>query len=406
MRQLSIEKLQFAVARLALIMARRGVSQTELAQLSGVGQPTISKVLGDDDSYSRTEDVLAKLFEGLGCNLYDVVSAPGSVPEKLFGYLATPLTALQQNAHAALRKVVSDVREIAADRAFESLPFDIYWPGDHTHPVEHPEVPAHKVYLTDRSRASTHDFIILFCAEASYGVGQENEIATQAGIPAIRLIPQRGVSRMMLGSFVRAINVRYEGTLESSIKIPRDEVRKALQETRKICVRHRAFYHDLKGETFGIRLKHLIVDRCNGDYTLFSDDLGITREYLHVLMDEPLSVSNPGAILLARIATRLCTRIEYLLGEAEITDPIYLESNATWLNWAYSSSGIDLAIGLQMRDKWCDDFQAHVRARGEASVASFRSQLKVMDVKDWDELYQKTAKGKGGQGSIQRKMPF
>src|SRR6266852_3732892 len=48
----------------------------------------------------------------------------------------------------------------------------------------------------------------------SYGVGQENEIATQAGIPAVRLIPQRGVSRMMLGSFVRAINVRYEGTLE------------------------------------------------------------------------------------------------------------------------------------------------------------------------------------------------
>jgi len=121
-------------------------------------------------------------------------------------------------------------------------------------------------------------------------------------------------------------------------------------------------------------------------------------------MDEPLSVSNPGAILLARIATRLCTRIEYLLGEAEITDPIYLESNATWLKWAYSSSGVDLAIGLQMRDTWCDDFHARVRARGEASVASFRSQLKVMDVKDWDELYQKTAKGKGGQGSIQRKM--
>jgi len=117
-------------------------------------------------------------------------------------------------------------------------------------------------------------------------------------------------------------------------------------------------------------------------------------------------VSNPGAILLARIATRLCTRIEYLLDEAEINDPIYLECNATWLNWAHSSSGIDLAIGLQMRDKWCEDFQARVRARGEASVASFRSELKVMDVKDWDELYQKTAKGKGGQGSIQRKMPL
>lgn len=171
MRQLSTEQLQFAAARLARIVTRRGVSQTELAQMSGVGQPTISKILGDDASYSPTEDALAKLFEGLGYNLYDIVSTPGSVPEKLFGYLATPLTALREGAHQALRKVVADVRAIAGDRAFSSLPFDIYWPGEHTHPIEHASVSPNKVYLTDRSRASTHDFIILLCAEASYGVG-------------------------------------------------------------------------------------------------------------------------------------------------------------------------------------------------------------------------------------------
>lgn len=402
MRQLSTEKLQFAAARLALIRARMGISQIELAELSGVGQSTISKILGDDNS--PTEDALAKLFEGLGYNLYDIVSASGSVPEKLFGYLATPLTALRESAHGALRKVVGDVRAIAADRAFDSLPFDIYWPGEHTHPVEHANVPAHKVYLTDRSRASTHDFIILLCAEASYGVGQENEIATQAGIPAIRLIPAQNVSRMMLGSFVRAINVKYQGALESSITIPRDEFLQALQEIRKVCIRHRAFYHDLDGKIFGIRLKELITDRCGGDYTLFADDVGITREYLHVLMGEPFSVSNPGAILLGRIATRLCTNVGYLLGDSEITDPIYLESNANWLKWAYSNSGADLSLGLQLKDKWCNDFQARVCARGEASVASFRSELKVMEVKDWDELYQKIAKGKGGKGPITRNM--
>jgi hypothetical protein len=360
--------------------------------------------LGDDDSYSPTEDALAKLFEGLGYNLYDIVSAPGSLPEKLLGYLATPLTALRENAHAALRTVVDDVRTIAADQAFDSLPFHIYWPGDHTHPVEHRNVPAHKVYLTDRSRASTHDFIILLCAEASYGVGQENEIATQAGIPAIRLIPAQSVSRMILGSFVRAINVSYQGSLESSITIPGNDFLQALQEIRKICVRHRAFYHDLDGEIFGIRLKELIADRCGGDYILFADDVGITREYLHVLMGEPLSVSNPGAILLGRIAARLCTNVGYLLGESEITDPIFLESNANWVKWAYSSSGADLSMGLHLRDKWCNDFQARVCAHGEASVASFRSELKVMEVKDWDELYQRMAKNKGGKSQIQRNM--
>src|SRR6266404_1154526 len=135
MRQLSTEDLQFAAARLARIFSRMGFSQTELAQLSSVGQPTISKILGDDPTYSPTEDILARLFEALGHNLYDIVKAPGNVPERLSAYLATPLTALDQHAHAVLRKVVDDVRAIASDRAFDALPFNIYWPGEHTHPV-------------------------------------------------------------------------------------------------------------------------------------------------------------------------------------------------------------------------------------------------------------------------------
>lgn len=127
---------------------------------------------------------------------------------------------------------------------------------------------------------------------------------------------------MMLGAFVRALNVRFEGTLESSITIPHNEFLRALQDIRKVCIRHRAFYHDLDAKIFGTRLKDLINDRCGGDYTLFADDIGITLDYLHVLMGEPLSVSNPGAILLGRIATRLCTNVGHLLGDSEITDPI------------------------------------------------------------------------------------
>jgi len=148
----------------------------------------------------------------------------------------------------------------------------------------------------------------------------------------------------------------------------------------------------------------LIVDRCGGDYIRFAEDLGITLDYLHTLMEEPFSVSNPGAILLDRIATRLCSRIGYLLGESEVTDPIYVESNASWRKWADASSGLDLAIGLQIRDKWCDDYHTSVRTRGEASVASFRNQPKVMEVKDWDQLYQTTTKAQGGQRPIQPKM--
>jgi transcriptional regulator with XRE-family HTH domain len=409
MGQLSREKLEFAIACFAKIYARRGISQTDLEELSGVKQPTISRILshakGEEEAYSPTEDVLAKLFRGLGHNLFDIVNEAGCLPEKIVGYLATPLTALTPTEHAVLKRVVNDIKDIAADERFASLPLEIYWPGDHTHPVEHPNLSAMQVYLTDRSRASTHNFIVLFCGKSSFGVGQENEIASQAGIPAIRLIPEKGISRMMAGSFVRAIDVKYEGAIDTGVRIPRNAMLDALQETKIVCVRHRAFYHGVSNEAFGIRLKQLIVDRCGGAYVACADDLGITLEYLHILMKEPLSVSNPGAVLLERIAKRLWTHIGFLLGESEVNDPVFVESTASWRKWADSSNGFDLATGLQIRDKWCDDYYAKMRSRGEASaIASFRDRPQVMDVKDWDALYQSVMKAKGGAGSVQRRM--
>ena len=135
--------------------------------------------------------------------------------EEIVGYLATPLTALTTKEDSELRRIVKLIRDVASDKEFVKPSFRVYWPGDHTHPKDHIDLRAHQVYLTDRSRASTNDFIILFCGAPSYGVGQENEIATQARIPAIRLIPPT-MSRMMLGSFIHAEDIMYSGTLQES----------------------------------------------------------------------------------------------------------------------------------------------------------------------------------------------
>lgn len=406
MGQLSKERIEYAVARLDCVVTSRGITQTLLENLSGVSQGTISKTLHpqDDDPYVPTEEILGKLFQGLGINLVEILNEPDCLPEKIIGYLATPLTGLADAQHKNLRKVVSDLRAIAGDQSFDPPPLEIYWPGDHTHPIDHPNLTAPQVYLIDRSRASTHDFVILFCGDPSYGVGQENEIATQAGVPAIRLIPQKPISRMMLGSFARAIDIHYEGTLQSGIKLPRDALLKALQETRYLYFRHRAFYRGGYSEAFGVRLKRLILTRCGGDYSQCAYDLGISLDYLHKMMEEPISVANPGARLLARIARRLSTSVGYLLGESEVTDPIYVASNASWRQWADKSSGIDLATGLQIRDKWRSDYDMWVRTRVEATVASFRNAPKEMQVEDWDQLYQTTMKARGGQHPIQTKL--
>jgi len=406
MGQLSRERIEYAVARLACVVASRELTQIQLAESSNVSQGTISKILHpqDDDPYVPTEDILEKLFQGLGLNLVEILNEPDCLPEKIVGYLATPLTGLSDAQHKNLRKVVSDLRSIAGDQSIDSPPFEIYWPGDHTHPIDHPNLTAPQVYLTDRSRASTNDFVVLFCGDPSYGVGQENEIATQAGVPTIRLIPKNPISRMMSGSFARAIDIQYDGTLQSWIKLPRERLLKALQETRYLYFRHRAFYRGGYSDAFGSRLRRLILTRCGGDYPQCADDLGVSLDYLHKMMEEPFSVANPGARLLARIARRLSTSVGYLLGESEVTDPIYVASNASWRQWADNSSGIDLAVGLQIRDNWHSDYEMWVRTRGEAKVTSFRDAPKLMRVEDWDQLYQATMKAKGGQHPIQTKL--
>lgn len=83
------------------------------------------------------------------------------------------------------------IRRIASDPEFSGPAFEIYWPGDHTHPIRNRDFKPSLVYLKDRSTTSTYDLLVILCAEPSYGVGQENEIATQAGVPAVRLVPAK-----------------------------------------------------------------------------------------------------------------------------------------------------------------------------------------------------------------------
>jgi transcriptional regulator with XRE-family HTH domain len=399
MRQLSIEQTEYAVGTLVRLVAHRGVTQTQLQEDTGVSQSTISKILTHAHE-SPGEEILGKLFKALGVNLNDILNEPDCLPEKILGYLATPLTALSERAHKELHRVVGELRLLAEDRIFNPPPFEIYWPGDYTHPVQHANLQPKQVYLLDRSRASTHDFVILFCGDPSFGVGQENEIATQAGVPAVRLLPPTRVSRMMTGSFLRAVDVTFTGSLETGIRFPRDQVLEALKQIRKLHFRHCALYRGVKKDVFGDRLRRLINDRCLTDFTQCAYDLGINLDYLHTLMNEPLSVSNPSAKLLARIARLLSTEVGYLVGEAEEADPVWVASMASWRQWIAKTSGIDAGIAMQLQDKWCGEYRTFTRAR-DPSLMSYRTSPQIMKEEDWDALYRQVTKGSRGQQGIQ-----
>jgi transcriptional regulator with XRE-family HTH domain len=349
------------------------MKQVEIERLSGVDQSTISKIIHSrdiDEQYAPSAEVLQKLFQGLGIPLADIINESDHLAEEIVGYLATPLTGLTKSEDNEVRRVVAAIRKLASEPQFVKPRFEMYWPGDHTHPTQHATMTPAQVYVTDRSRASTHDFIILFCAASSYGVGQENEIATQAGVPAIRLVPPAGLSRMMLGSFAHASDIPYSGNLKSRVALDEDKLRNALQAIRNSYFRTHALYRGMNGDGFGRRLRKLVDDRCNGEHLQFATDIGVSLLYLHKMMDEPFVVSNPSSLLLRRIAHRLGERVAFLLGEEEENDPIWLESHASLRSWVDKTPGLDARIVFRMRDQWRNEYAVEKRRSSSAPPPS------------------------------------
>jgi transcriptional regulator with XRE-family HTH domain len=131
MRSLSIQQIDLAITTLERLKNSRGLSQMQLAQLSGINQSTISKILGRSQSPSLEN--LKSLFQAVGLKLSDVLNETDELGHEILGYLATPLTgaAKDKQADAELRRVVKEIKAIASDSEFSDVPFDIYWPGDH-----------------------------------------------------------------------------------------------------------------------------------------------------------------------------------------------------------------------------------------------------------------------------------
>jgi len=379
MGELTVAQREYAAKYLQKIAEKRGLTQKQLEELGHVNQSTISKIFNGE--FLPSEDILRKLSLGVGLDLSEIVEEADALPDGLIGYLATPLTGIAKNAtaEAEVASVVERIRASAADREFLNPGFSLYWPGDHTHPIRNANFTPEQVYRIDRSRASAYHFTILFCAAPSFGVGQENEIATQAGIPAIRFLPE-GVSRMMVGSFIRAVDIRYAGSLDRGVRFSEDELREALREMIRTHFQLRALYKNLNGKNFGPRLQELINQRW-GTREKAAAELGVSLHYVHAMVEEPLIVSNPSAVLLRRIAHRLGVTVSYVLGESDDLDPIWAQSNTNWRKWIDQSGGIDAKVALEIRDEWRQKYREAVGH----DTGSLRKPS--MQVEDWRRQY-------------------
>jgi hypothetical protein len=198
---------------------------------------------------------------------------------------------------------------------------------------------------------------------------------------------------MMSGSFLQSKDIEYSGDLAAGIEFSRDELIKALQDIRTVIFNHRALYKGMQWDDFHSRLRDLIQDRC-GNNTTFANQLGVDIRYVEALLQEPLTVSNPSAQLLKRMSIVLHVSVGFLLGETEETDPVWVESMATWHEWARNSKGLDGALVVAVRDEWREQFRENRKLesspisprRRPSGDGNFR---RGMSVDDWSTCYKK-----------------
>jgi hypothetical protein len=204
---------------------------------------------------------------------------------------------------------------------------------------------------------------------------------------------------MMLGSFVRSLDIQYRGSLEGGIFFDEEEFLGALRTLVKLHYRHGALYSALGGDGFGSRLGRLIDVRALDDKT-FAEDLGVSLDYVQVMKVEPLSISNPSARLLQRMSVLLGESVGFLLGEEEQDDAIYKESKESFIAWVRESDEtVDARTAQEVFDVWKSQYFA---LKVENSPVSFRAETPPKGKADWDEMFQRAKAC--GPASRQRSM--
>jgi len=393
MSRLSPEQTEYATTLLINLIHIRELNQGQLREMSGISQPQLSLITSR--KRPPTKEQLETLFQALGILLRDVIAEAEDVPEFVYGYFATPLTSFVNEAKhdENLRSFVQQVKDVAASLRTAKPHLRLYWPGDFTHPLKNAAYSPQQVYITDRSRAGTYHFMISLCANRSYGVGQENEIATQGCVAGIRFV-QDGLTRMMTGSFLNTTDIRFFGTAETGFTFDKNELLDGLKNVRQLYFRHRALFRRINDADFAVRLQRLIDDRMVQDRTQFAQDVGISMDYLLALLNEPFNVSNPSATILKRIAAVLGVTVGYLLGESADSDPILAASMAGGHKWVTSTSGIEARDAMELKELWTEnylrkrhgEFLTGLHNRKSKRNAQ-QSHLRAMTEEDWDNLY-------------------
>ena len=296
------------------VMQVAGVKQDTLANALNLSQGQVSKLVNDhvEPTLEQVDiaatcckcsrwtliggTLLADKFGG------DCIVSLDPEAHMLLAYFASALTGLSEQVRGEIFDDAKVVRE-----ACEKMGALLYEPADYTDPVRHAQLHPQRVYEVDHAQVSRSDFLVLDTRCASFGAGQELEIAKNEGLPIVVLIP-RGIrpSRMVTGTCARLHHIEFAST---------DELRRGLDSTLPILAtdlldrrRPTAVAHG--DDSFRARLKSR-RETLHLDYAAVGRHVGLAPHGIEQL--EKGLFPNPSLRILEGLALALDTSISYLV---------------------------------------------------------------------------------------------
>lgn len=258
-------------------------------------------------------------------------------------YMSSALTLVDKKVSDQIQDLNSEIKKFLQ----ESADTFVYLPQDYSAPGHGSSMKPHEVYVLDRWRIAESDFVIMNLDIASFGVGQEAEIACSMGIPIIAFHYETySVSRIIKG-----LPAIFAGELGES---PEDGI---------ITYKDAKNYDDLKGKLlakvreiqnsiepistnvrsikpFSQRLKDAIF-KVGKTTEEISQETGLTKVFLDLLQRDHASItgmfqeyeniknsiwrtvpierfSNPGLWILQKLSRSLGLSIGQLIGEEDL----------------------------------------------------------------------------------------
>jgi len=279
--------------------------------------------------------------------------------EPLHGYVATALTGLTAEAREGMAFLSSKIAEVA-----KHYGIFVYQPRRATDPLQHKDVDPLVVYQTDRKRVVAADIVFFVLNAPSFGLGQELEISSSYGKPAILVArPEATVSRMVLGSYANVLaTIRYE-TPEALDRELRRVIRENVGELR--------LYAKLRRSPPVFKIGQRLADlRDAAGFTTveeLAEELHLPARLIHAI--ESGELDNPGVQTLAALCRQLGTSVGDLLGPEDagpVPEVAMLDVNVRRLENFAKKADLRATEYFTLRD----ELQTEVAAKGSSPAIS------------------------------------